>query len=176
MEDAILLFIQENIRNDILTPIMTFITHLGDSGIVWIGICIILFMFKKTRQVACMMILAMLLSLFINNLCIKNIVMRVRPYEAIEGLHRIIEAQPDWSFPSGHTASSFAAAIVIYKAMDHKYGIPAIILALLISLSRLYVGVHYPTDVFFGFISGTCMALLSVYIFQKYNKNDIAND
>lgn len=168
MEEAILLFIQENIRNDILTPIMTFITHLGDSGIIWIDICVVLLIFKKTRQIAYMMIFAMLLSLLVNNLCIKNIVMRVRPYEAIEGLYRIIEAQPDWSFPSGHTASSFAAAIVIYRVMDHKYGIPAIILALLISLSRLYVGVHYPTDVFFGFISGTCIALFSVYIFQKY--------
>lgn len=169
MEALILLFIQEHIRNAILDPFFIFITHLGDSGIIWIIISLVFLFFQKTRKVGCMMIIAMLLSLLFNNVILKNLVARVRPYEAIDGLQRIIEAQPDWSFPSGHSASSFAAAVVIWKCMDKKVGISALVLAFLISISRLYVGVHYPTDVLFGILSGTCLALLVVYTFEKYN-------
>lgn len=168
MDSGILLFIQENIRNEILNPIVIFITHLGDSGRIWILIAIILLLFSKTRRIGIMMIGAMLMSLIFNNFLLKNLVARVRPYEVIEGLNRIIEAQVDWSFPSGHTASSFAAAIVILKTSSKKYGIMAIILAIMISLSRLYVGVHYPTDVLFGMISGTLIAYFTVFIFNKY--------
>lgn len=172
MEASLLLFIQEHIRNAIFDPLVILITHLGDSGIIWIILTIIFLCFQKTRKVAYMMIAAMLLSLLFNNLILKNWVARVRPYDAIEGLHRLIEAQVDWSFPSGHSASSFAAAVVIFKCMDKKIGVPAIILATLISLSRLYVGVHYPTDVLFGIVSGTCIALLVKLIFDKYINKD----
>lgn len=169
MEASILLFIQEFIRNRICDPIVIFITHLGDFGFIWIIITIIFLLFKKTRRISYMMICAMLLSLFINNGILKNCIMRIRPYEAIIGLTRLIEAQSDFSFPSGHSASSFAAAVVIYKMVDKKYGVLAITLAFLISLSRLYVGVHYPSDVLFGILSGTFIALFVVYIFRKYH-------
>lgn len=171
MEASILLFIQEYIRNSLLDPFFILITHLGDSGIIWILISVMFLCFQRTRKIAYMMIVAMLLSLLFNNLILKNWIARVRPYEAVNGLHRIIEAQSDWSFPSGHSASSFAAAVVIFKCMDKKIGIPALILALMISLSRLYVGVHYPTDVLFGIISGTCLALIVVRVFHQYQKN-----
>jgi Membrane-associated phospholipid phosphatase len=169
METAILLFIQEYIRCDFLNPIVIFITHLGDAGIFWILLTVILLLFKKTRPIAYIMTVSMVLSLLINNGILKNTVMRIRPYDAIIGLNRIIEAQKDYSFPSGHSACSFAAAIVILKTTDKKYGIPVVILALFISLSRLYVGVHYPTDVLFGIVSGSIIACLSVFLFKKYN-------
>lgn len=171
MEEAILLFIQEYIRNDLLTPIMTFITHLGDKGIIWIIIAVICLWFKKTRKVGIMMAMALMFSLIVNNLILKNMIARVRPYELIEGLKLLIEPQHDYSFPSGHTAASFAAAVVMLKTMDKRIGIPAMILAVLISFSRLYLGVHYPTDVLGGFISGALLALLAVYLFQKYITN-----
>jgi undecaprenyl-diphosphatase len=94
--------------------------------------------------------------------------MRTRPYEAINQLTRLIEAQSDYSFPSGHSASSFAAAIILYKTLPKKYGILALVLAFLIAISRLYVGVHYPTDVLFGILSGTLIALFTIKIFNKY--------
>ncbi len=169
MEASILLFIQEFIRNDIFTPIMVFITHLGDFGMIWIILTVIFLFFNKTRKIAYMMICALLLSLLINNGILKNSFLRIRPYETIEGLTRLIEAQSDFSFPSGHSASSFAGAVVIYKMVDKKYGIIAIILASLIAFSRLYVGVHYPTDVLVGILSGTCIAFFVIYMFKRYH-------
>jgi undecaprenyl-diphosphatase len=168
MEEMILLFIQNHIRCALLNPIIIFITHLGDSGLIWILICILLLIFKKTRTIGLMIVVSLLLSLLVNNLCLKNMIMRTRPYEAINQLTRLIEAQSDYSFPSGHSASSFAAAIILYKTLPKKYGILALVLAFLIAISRLYVGVHYPTDVLFGILSGTLIALFTIKIFNKY--------
>jgi undecaprenyl-diphosphatase len=168
MEEMILLFIQNHIRCALLNPIIIFITHLGDSGLIWILICILLLIFKKTRTIGLMIVVSLLLSLLVNNLCLKNMIMRTRPYEAINQLTRLIEAQSDYSFPSGHSASSFAAAIILYKTLPKKYGILALVLAFLIAVSRLYVGVHYPTDVLFGILSGTLIALFTIKIFNKY--------
>lgn len=99
-------------------------------------------------------LMALVVSLLINNVLLKNLVGRVRPYDLLEGLTPLIGRQWDPSFPSGHTGSSFAAAWVLYRELPKRFGVPALILAGLIGLSRLYVGVHYPTDVLFGVISG----------------------
>lgn len=167
LDGNILLWIQEYVRNDLLTPVMTFITHLGDGGYVWIGLAILFLLWKNRRKTGVLMIFSLLGSLLINNMILKNLVARVRPYEVVEGLQRIIEKQSDLSFPSGHTSSSFAAAVVIYCTCPKKIGIPALILAVLIGLSRLYVGVHYPTDVLVGAITGTLIALAVCKIYQK---------
>ena len=117
------------------------------------------------------MIFSLLGSLLINNVIIKNLVARPRPYTMVEGLNRIIEAQSDMSFPSGHTSSSFAAAMVIYCMCPKKISIPALILAALISLSRIYVGVHYPTDVLAGALVGGAIAVLVCKIYRaKFEK------
>ena len=171
LDGDILLWVQEYIRNDILTPIMKFITHLGDKGYVWIGILILFLFFAKTRKVGILMIFSLLGSLLINNKIIKVLVARPRPYTVVEGLNRIIEAQSEMSFPSGHTSSSFAAAVVIYCMCPKKIGIPAMILAALISFSRIYVGVHYTTDVLAGALVGTAIAFLVCKIYRmKFEK------
>lgn len=167
LDGNILLWIQENIRNDFLTPIMTFITHLGDSGWFWIVLALVLVIIKKTRPVGFLTMISLFGSLIVNNVILKNLVARTRPYDAVEGLHRIIGAQMDLSFPSGHTASSFAAAVVILIMCPKKAGIPALILAFLIMLSRLYVGVHYPTDVLAGMITGTLIAVCVCLVYKK---------
>ena len=110
---------------------------------------------------------SLLLSLVINNLMLKNIIARPRPYDMIEGLKTLVAAPTDFSFPSGHTASSFAAATVLFLTLPKKYGIPAIILAALMGFSRLYIGVHYPTDVLAGLISGVLIAIITVKAFKK---------
>ena len=153
MEGNILLWIQENLRSAALTPVMEFITHLGDTAFIWIAMAAVFFVFKRTRMTGLQVLAALLGSLLINNLILKNFIARVRPYEVVGGLALLIEKQPDWSFPSGHSASSFAAATVIF--LNHpRTGWPALVLAALIAFSRLYVGVHYPTDVLFGALSG----------------------
>ena len=164
LDVAILLWIQEWIRSDWLDPFMIGITHLGDAGMLWIVLSLLLLIPQKTRKYAMMAIVALLFSLLVNNMILKNIVARTRPYEVVEGLTWLIEKQRDLSFPSGHTASSFATAVVLFRNLKKRYGIPLLVLAVLISLSRLYVGVHYPTDVLFGAISGTLLAILAQWL------------
>ncbi len=169
-DDQFLLFLQENVRNDVLTPIMKFITHLGDKGILWILIAVLLCCFKKTRPIGIMAGIALAMSVIINNAILKNLVARPRPYlpETVggQGLKLLIEEQDDWSFPSGHSGASFAAAVVFLVKSPKKFGIPAIIMASLIAFSRLYVGVHYPTDVLAGIITGTFCAIISFMIWK----------
>ena len=152
LDGNILLWIQEHVRNAVLTPVMTFITHLGDAGWIWIALAIVFLLVKKMRRTGVLMTCSLLGSLIVNNLILKNLVARTRPYEAVDGLQRIIEAQRDLSFPSGHTGSSFAAAVVIFLTCPGK------------------VGVHYPTDVLAGMITGTLIAVLVCRVYQKKHR------
>ncbi len=165
-----LIWLQENVRSDVLTPIMKLITHLGDKGIFWILIAIVMLFFKKTRPLGMMAGIALVFSVLINNVLIKPNVGRIRPYEVVDGLKLLIERQHDPSFPSGHSGASFAAAVVFLVKGPKKIGIPAIIMAALIAFSRLYVGVHYPTDVICGIITGTCCAIISFMIWSIVEK------
>ncbi len=167
LDGNILLWIQENVRNDILTPIFTFITELGDGGMVWIVLAfLVLFFMKGYRKTGFMVGISLLGSLLFNNTILKNIVQRTRPYRVIEELTILIPEPGEFSFPSGHTSSSFAAGMVLYLMLPKKYGVPALILAFLIGISRLYVGVHYPTDVLGGMVMGTLIAVATVKIWN----------
>lgn len=105
-----------------------------------------------------------------NNLIIKNLVGRVRPYDAIRELQALVPPLRDSSFPSGHSACSFAVAVVVFRNLPKKNGVPVLVLAFLISLSRIYVGVHYPTDVVCGAIFGTLSALAAEFIVKHFAK------
>lgn len=159
MDRNILLWIQDMLRSAILTPIFIFITHLGDAGVLWILISLGLLIPKRTRKAGVLSLVALLGSLLINNMILKNLIARTRPYEVIPGLQLLIEKQHDFSFPSGHAGSSFAAAVVFYRKLPGKFGIPALVLASLIAVSRLYVGVHYPSDVLCGMLIGIAIGL-----------------
>ena len=103
------------------------------------------------------MAVSMLLGFLVTNVILKNWVCRPRPYTVIPELHALVTAA-DWSFPSGHSTSSIAAAAAMYCRTPRYLGVPALALAILICLSRLYVGVHYPTDVLFGILAGLVSA------------------
>lgn len=118
--------------------------------------------------------MALLGSLIINNMILKHLFNRTRPYEVVDGLMRIIEKQSDYSFPSGHTGSSFAAGVVMFRELPKKYGIIALVLACLVSFSRLYVGVHYPTDVLAGAVTGTISALIAVKLYYRLEQPTLA--
>ena len=94
----------------------------------------------------------------------------MRPYDRFSDLTRIIAKQSDYSFPSGHSAAAFASAMVIFKNGDKKMGIPALVLAILISASRLYVGVHYPSDVIGGIIVGMVCSYLAEFTLKGIQK------
>lgn len=164
MEADILLWIQNNIRNDVLTSIFKFVTTLGNAGIIWIVLSVGLLIPKKTRHVGILALVSLVFSALINNVILKNVVARTRPYDVIEGLTSLVGAQKDYSFPSGHTGSAFAAAIVMFRGLPKKYGIPILVFACLMGLSRLYVGVHYPSDVLGGALIGTGIALLTYWL------------
>lgn len=174
IDGGFLLFIQENVRNPILDNIMIFITSLGDGGFIWIAATILLLIPKKTRKVGIMSAVALLLSLIVNNNIVKNLVQRPRPYMTFTDLQILIPTPSEFSFPSGHTSSSFAAAGVFYTNLPKKIGVPAVILAGLIGLSRLYVGVHYPTDVIAGILMGIflsyCAEILVNLVAKKLKK------
>lgn len=167
-EGSLLLFIQDHLRFPGLNEVMIFITHLGDTGAIWIVMALALLIFKKTRRTGLFCAVAMILNLLMTNIALKNIIQRIRPYDVMNSLNILIEAQHDFSFPSGHTACSFAAAWTLYKIAPRKYSIPALILAILISLSRLYVGVHYPTDVLGGLLVGVLAAELAIRGLKKF--------
>ncbi len=170
LDGGFLLFLQDSIRNPFLNSIMIFITSLGNGGMIWIAATILLLIPKKTRKVGAISGVALLLSLLINNNLIKNIVQRPRPFVTFTDLQIIIPTPSEFSFPSGHTSSSFAAAAVFYRHLPKKLGIPSVVLAGLIGFSRLYVGVHYPTDVIAGVIMGILLSYLAEFIINLFLK------
>lgn len=175
-DSKILLFLQENVRNPVLNPILIGITTLGNAGAIWILITIVLCICKKTRRIGIICVCSIVGSFLINNLLLKNLVGRIRPYEVIAGLQPLIARPIDASFPSGHTSSAFSVAWVLVWNVPKRYGIPTIVVAALIGFSRLYVGVHYPTDVLIGMISGIGIAYLADYVvkvvFKRYKRKN----
>ena len=158
-----ILYLLQGIHTPFLDKIMLFITGLGNNGLIWIMIAIGLFLFPKTRMCGITMILALLMSLIFGNALLKNLVARPRPCWIDSKLGTLPTIPMDYSFPSGHTFSSFAAATVMILYFK-KFGILPLILAVLIGFSRLYFGVHYPTDVIFGALFGLVAAVASYRI------------
>lgn len=167
IDGKILLWIQEHLRAEWLNPIVKGITYLGEMGGMWALLCLALLIIPKTRRLGIVCSCSLALTFLIDNVLLKNLIARTRPYEVVEHLQRIVGKQSDFSFPSGHSGASFAVATVLLKETPKRYGVPAIILAALISLSRLYVGVHYPTDVAVGILMGTLFGLLCCSIYHK---------
>ena len=155
IDGQILLFIQEYLRNPGCDMFFKSITHLGDAGIFWIVMTVVFLCFKKTRKAGIFSACALVGSLIINNMILKNLIGRIRPYEVVEGLKCIVAPAKDPSFPSGHTGASFASSVSMYRQVPKKLAIAFIVLAALIAVSRLYIGIHYPTDVLGGLVTGT---------------------
>ena len=167
-EGGLLLLIQEHLRAPVPDGVMRFITHLGDTGAIWIAFTLILLFIPRTRKAGVVCAVALIVNLALTNIALKNIIQRIRPYDVMDSLKILVEAEHDFSFPSGHTAASFSCAWAMRRTLPKKCWIPAIILAALISLSRLYVGVHYPTDVLAGVIVGIFAAEISCRALRKH--------
>ena len=156
-------WIQANLKSSVMDTVMPIITGFGDAGSFWMVVSALLFIFPKTRRTGLGMAIAMMIGLIVCNVTLKPLVARIRPYDLQAELGVTIqllgERMHDFSFPSGHTIASFEAAVVMLKN-SKKLGIPAMILAVLISFSRLYLYVHYPTDVIASIILGPLFALI----------------
>lgn len=164
---CILNYIQEYIRNPFFDKFMPLITSLGNLSFIWIAIGIVLLSIKKYRKYGCMIFLSLILSALIGNLTLKPIVARIRPFDVyplIDGL--LIKAPHDYSFPSGHTMCSFAPAVVLLY-FNRKIGIGALVMSILITFSRLYLYVHYPSDVFAGMVIGIINGIIGIFVIEK---------
>lgn len=131
LDGGILLWLQEAVRNAVLTPLFTLYTHLGDSGLMWIALSVLLLCFKKTRKAGAAGLMALLLSLMFTNGILKHLVERPRPWLTVEGL-------------------------------------TAVVLAALMGFSRLYVGVHFPSDVLAGVLVGLFCGWLACLLWQRF--------
>lgn len=165
IEISILLWVQENLRGA-MDGLWVFITKLGDEGFLWIAIGVLLLLFKKTRWVGATVLTALLINLVMTNLTLKDLFARPRPFSICEELVTLVPQPSSFSFPSGHTSCSFTAALVLYKMLPKKFGVPAVVLASLIGLSRIYIGVHFPTDVLGGIVVGIIASTLAYHLIQ----------
>ncbi|MDE6024806.1 MAG: phosphatase PAP2 family protein [Lachnospiraceae bacterium] len=172
LDGSILLWIQQHLRTDIMTAIMKAVTMLADRGIFLIAVAVLLMAFKPTRKTGIAAMLGLIINLLIVNVWLKNMIDRTRPYYMVEGLNSLLPPQLDSSFPSGHTSHAFAMAAVIWSTAEKKYGIAAIVLATMIAFSRLYLGVHYPSDVFAGVLIGILSGFISVVIVKRWKMSN----
>lgn len=165
MDQAILKFIQDRITSPFFDNFMPFVTQLGDKGILWIFIILILLFIPKHRRIGWMAMAALILGAVLGEVLLKPFIGRPRPFVDLTDFKLLIEAPMSFSFPSGHTASSFGVATVIARNIK-QFKIPVLILAGAIAFSRLYLYVHYPSDVMGGLILGILSAYIIQYIFN----------
>lgn len=172
---SILDFIYNNIRCDFLDPIMAGASYFASNCIGWIFLGFLLLIPKKTRPASATALVAMTIGAIFGEVIIKNIVCRIRPYDAYEAFHSAVMpfslnagSETSYSFPSGHTCCSFASAVSYFK-IGRKAGCIALFMAVIIAFSRLYNYVHYPTDVLGGMLLGICSGIFAIYIFKKFD-------
>jgi undecaprenyl-diphosphatase len=170
IDNAILTFIQNNLHSAVLDSIMLAVSWISNGGAVWIAAALLLILTKKYRITGFAILVALALGAVIGDLILKPLVGRIRPFYLHEEIQLLITGLTDFSFPSGHTASSFASATVLYM-YNRRWGIFGFALAAVIAFSRLYFYVHYPTDIIGGMILGLISAMISVKIVSLFKKH-----
>ena len=166
----------QTVTNPVLDVFFSAVTHLGDAGVLWIVIALLCLLFKKTRKCGIMLACALILGTLIGNVALKNIIARPRPFIQNPDMQNllIISAPHGYSCPSGHTLASFESAFVIFLN-NKKWGIASLTVATLIAFSRMYLYVHFLTDILFGIVLGIGLAYLVYYTVNKV-ENKIKND
>lgn len=159
-------WIQNTFRCELLDFLFPVITAFGNSGIGWILLTLVLLLLPKYRKAGLASAIALLLMLVTNNIILKPAIARIRPYDIVQGIELLISTPSDFSFPSGHTAASFASATAIFL-FHKKIGIAALIPAVLIAFSRLYLYVHFPTDILGGILVGISCGIAGWLIIKR---------
>jgi len=159
---TILHFIKDHTRNKVLDKTMPIISRLGDFGLIWICSALSLLAFPHYRRYVPFFFFSLIASFLIGEVVLKTLIGRTRPCN-IESVSLLINQPQDFSFPSGHSMSSFAVSTFLWH-INHDIGNVAIVMATLIALSRLYLFVHYPTDVIAGSILGRIVGYLFYHL------------
>ena len=156
----ILDWIQQHLRSPFGDAVVPLITSLGNAGILWILIGLVLLTRRSWRKTGVVLLLALLIEAFFCNIVLKNLAAMPRPFTLRENVQLLILAPHDYSFPSGHTGAAFASAAALYFSRA-RYWFVVFVLAVLIAFSRLYLYVHFPTDVLVGIVLGIASAWLA---------------
>jgi undecaprenyl-diphosphatase len=174
IDAAVLLYVQDFLRIDWLSKVMMLYTTSGNSGLLWIVVSLIFLCFKRTRKAGLLALFAMLLGLLCNNYILKNLIARPRPWLTVTGLLPLMTPPDPNSFPSGHTCAAFAAAGIWWRTLPRRWmGVAAIAAAALMGFSRVYVGLHYPTDVLAGMCVGLICACAVFFLYRKWKSHNL---
>lgn len=157
--DFYILDLIQNLRCPFLDFLIPRVTALGNGGMIWILTSLIMCINKKYRKTGITVLAALLAGFIICNIIIKPLAARPRPCWIDTSVPILINVPSDYSFPSGHTLSSFIAAFVLLFS-GNRFGYAAVVLAALIAFSRLYLYVHFPSDV----LGGIFLAALISYV------------
>lgn len=170
MDLSILLWIQAHMRNDVLDVVFVNITRLCNLGFIWLLLIAIFLIRKETRYVGLVMLVSFILTSALTNLCIKPLVERPRPFQ-VYPMDLLIPPPSGTSFPSGHTSASFAAAWAYFITRKDKLRFALVALAIAIGFSRLYLFVHFPTDVLTGAALGILISYLAKWLVARFIKD-----
>ncbi len=162
----ILFWIQNLIRNDVFDVIIPFYTSLGEDGIIWIAFGLILLIPKKYRKTGIMVLAALLVMLVVNNIVLKNLIARPRPCWTYPEMVQLVHNPSSYSFPSGHTTSAFAVAFTVFS-QHKKLGKVIIVMAAIMAFTRLYVFVHFPTDIYGGILVAAAITTFVCFMEKK---------
>ncbi len=155
------------------TPFFDFISLLGKGGVFLIVLSLVLMLRKNTRRCGTAILLGISAGFLLTNCCVKLIVSRPRPFSDESSIFYQLwlkvgqSIEHDKSFPSGHTAAAMAASTAVFFTCDRRWSWTAFLFALLMGIARIYLVVHFATDVIGGFIVGFIGGVLGYIIMMK---------
>jgi len=168
----ILDWLQSSIRTSAGDALMPVITAFADKGIGWILLTFAFLLLSRTRRIGVTLLLSICIEVLLCNILLKPLVARQRPFILNPAFQLLIAAPQDYSFPSGHAAVSFACASVLWIYRS-RWRFPAAVLAFIIAFSRLYLYVHFPTDVLAGAMIGVMAGVISCRILSQFKMNNL---
>ena len=165
---------QHNLNSELFNRIMIFFTNLGDHGTLWIAIALILLLNKKYRKTGILAFVSLAICSLTVNIILKPLIQRPRPFTEIADIIMLIKTPKDYSFPSGHTAASFVMVCVFFRHIK-KYFIPVFVTGILIAFSRMYLSVHYPSDILAGLIIGIFSVLAGEKAVNRFTQKRLTD-
>lgn len=163
------LYVAQHLRLEWLNPVMIIVSLVGNAGLIWFLFALVMLCRSKYRRGGMVLVCALVVGFLLGNIFLKNLVMRPRPCWEFPEVAMLVAVPRDYSFPSGHTLAAFTAASVIF-CVNRKAGVAAFLFAVLMGFSRLYLFVHYTTDILAGAALGCLVGFLTVFIFYKTGK------